>query len=148
MLPAGLFHPAGPRGEAPGQPGIFQLPVDWRRPSRGAVDPVAGFDISRHINWEKPDMKKSAFTVLGLSMAVSMLAMAPAMAEWPERPVTLIAPAGAGGGTDATARLLALGLEQHLGQPVNVVNQGQGGGVVGFTSITTADPDGYTLGVI
>lgn len=93
-------------------------------------------------------MKKSAFTVLGLSMAVSMLAMAPAMAEWPERPVTLIAPAGAGGGTDATARLLALGLEQHLGQPVNVVNQGQGGGVVGFTSITTADPDGYTLGVI
>ena len=85
----------------------------------------------------------------GVMLAVSLVALMPAMAqEWPDRPITLIAPAGAGGGTDATARLLALGLEQQLGQPVNVVNQGQGGGVVGFTSITTAEPDGYTLGVI
>jgi len=82
----------------------------------------------------------AAFAVLG--------AVGTASAEWPERPITLIAPAGAGGGTDATARLLAFELEERLGQPVNVVNQGQGGGVVGFTSITTAEPDGYTLGVI
>lgn len=82
--------------------------------------------------------------------AVSALVLMPgsAMAEWPERPVTIIVPAGAGGGTDATGRLLALGLEERFGQPFNVVNQGQGGGVVGFTSITTAVPDGYTLGVI
>ena len=82
--------------------------------------------------------------------AASVLALAPAgaQAEWPERPVTIIVPAGAGGGTDATGRLLALGLEEQFGQPFNVVNQGQGGGVVGFTSITTAEPDGYTLGVI
>lgn len=82
--------------------------------------------------------------------AATILALAPgaAMAQWPERPVTIIVPAGAGGGTDATGRLLALGLEERFGQPFNVVNQGQGGGVVGFTSITTAVPDGYTLGVI
>ncbi|WP_417579428.1 Bug family tripartite tricarboxylate transporter substrate binding protein [Pelagibacterium sp.] len=85
----------------------------------------------------------------GLVLATGLVATVPAVAqEWPERPITIIAPAGAGGGTDATARLLALGLEEQLGQPVNVVNQGQGGGVVGFTSITTAEPDGYTLGVI
>ena len=92
-------------------------------------------------------MKSAIFMATGL-LAVSLAAAGPALAQYPERPITLIAPAGAGGGTDATARLLALGLEQQLGQPVNVVNQGQGGGVVGFTSIVTAEPDGYTLGVI
>ena len=48
--------------------------------------------------------------------AVSVLALAPAgaQAEWPERPVTIIVPAGAGGGTDATGRLLALGLEEQF----------------------------------
>jgi tripartite-type tricarboxylate transporter receptor subunit TctC len=93
-------------------------------------------------------MKTTTFVGAGLLLAATALVAGPAMAQFPERPITLIAPAGAGGGTDATARLLALGLEQQLGQPVNVVNQGQGGGVVGFTSIVTADPDGYTLGVI
>ncbi len=89
-------------------------------------------------------------TLARLCMATAALvALAgPAAAEWPERPVSIIVPAGAGGGTDATGRLIAAGLEERFGQPFNVVNQGQGGGVVGFTSITTAVPDGYTLGVI
>lgn len=52
------------------------------------------------------------------------------------------------GGTDQTARMLAERLQDHFGQPFNVVNQGQGGGVVGISSIKNADPDGYTLGVI
>lgn len=86
--------------------------------------------------------------LLAATALVSLFAAAPAFAEWPERPITIIVPAGAGGGTDATARLLGVGLEPLLGQPVNIVNQGQGGGVVGFSSITTAEPDGYTLGVI
>ncbi len=86
---------------------------------------------------------------LALATAAAILTLAGAAeAAWPERPVSIIVPAGAGGGTDATARLLAQGLEERFGQPFNVVNQGQGGGVVGFTSITTAVPDGYTLGVI
>lgn len=92
-------------------------------------------------------MNKTLFAA-GIAVLSAMSAAAPAFAEWPERPITIIVPAGAGGGTDATARLLGVGLEPLLGQPVNIVNQGQGGGVVGFTSITTADPDGYTLGVI
>lgn len=81
-------------------------------------------------------------------IAAGLTAAAPAMAEWPERPLTIIVPAGAGGGSDATARLLGLGLEQELGQPVNIVNQGQGGGAVGFNTLTSAKADGYTLGVI
>lgn len=89
-------------------------------------------------------------TVLAVAVAAlaSVSMAAPTLAQWPERPITIIVPAGAGGGTDATARLLGVGLEPLLGQPVNIVNQGQGGGVVGFTSITTAVPDGYTLGVV
>ena len=71
-----------------------------------------------------------------------------AQAEWPERPVTIIVPAGAGGGTDATGRLLAAQLKEIFGQNFNVVNQGQGGGVVGITNIVQAEPDGYTIGVL
>ena len=95
-------------------------------------------------------LRLGAVPAVAVSAFAVAVAMAPgaALAEWPERPVTIIVPAGAGGGTDATGRLLALGLEERFGQPFNVVNQGQGGGVVGFTSITTAEPDGYTLGVI
>lgn len=70
----------------------------------------------------------------------------PALAEWPERPVTLIAVAGAGGGSDFTMRLLARELEEATGQPFTVVNQAQGGGVVGYTNYSNAAPDGYTLG--
>lgn len=91
---------------------------------------------------------KTLLSIALIAASATISTTIPAFAEWPERPITIIVPAGAGGGTDATARLLGVGLEPLLGQPVNIVNQGQGGGVVGFTSITTALPDGYTLGVI
>jgi tripartite-type tricarboxylate transporter receptor subunit TctC len=67
---------------------------------------------------------------------------------YPTRPITLICPWGAGGGTDATARIIAQVLEQKLGQPVNVVNRTGGNGVVGHAAISSATPDGYTLGLI
>jgi tripartite-type tricarboxylate transporter receptor subunit TctC len=77
----------------------------------------------------------------------TLLWAAPASA-WPERPVQIIVPAGAGGGTDATARLLAKQLQDELKQPFNIVNNGQGGGIVGHTQIAQARPDGYTLGIV
>lgn len=79
------------------------------------------------------------------------LACAPAAAwaqDFPSRPLTIIVPAGAGGGGDTTTRMLARGLEGELGQPITIVNQGQGGGVVGLTSIRNAEPDGYTVGLL
>jgi tripartite-type tricarboxylate transporter receptor subunit TctC len=76
------------------------------------------------------------------------LVTGPAYAAWPERPITLIVPWGAGGGTDATGRMIGALLEKELGQPVNVVNRTGGSGVVGHSAIATAAPDGYTLGVI
>ena len=79
--------------------------------------------------------------------AVSLLG-APARAAFPERPITLIVPWAAGGGTDAIARQVAMMLERDFKQPVNVVNRTGGSGVVGHTAIATAAPDGYTFGLI
>ena len=70
-----------------------------------------------------------------------------AQAAWPERPITLIVPWGAGGGTDATARIIGSLLEKELKQPVNVVNRTGGSGVVGHQAIASAAPDGYTIGM-
>ncbi|NNM74905.1 tripartite tricarboxylate transporter substrate binding protein [Enterovirga aerilata] len=71
-----------------------------------------------------------------------------AQGAYPSRPITLICPWGAGGGTDACARIVAQGLEKELGQPVNVVNRTGGSGVVGHAAIAAAPPDGYTLGIL
>lgn len=69
-----------------------------------------------------------------------------ALAEYPERPITMIVPWSAGGGTDAIARMLASGLEEELGVPVSVVNRSGGAGVVGHNAMITAPADGYTIG--
>ena len=63
--------------------------------------------------------------------ALALSASASTFAQYPNRPITIIVPWGAGGGTDATARILASLLEQDLKQPVNVVNRTGGTGVVG-----------------
>src|SRR5438552_19183843 len=81
-----------------------------------------------------------------LALALTCFA-APSFAAYPERPVTLIVPWGAGGGTDATARIIGSLLEKELGQPVNVVNRTGGSGVVGHQAIASSPPDGYTIGM-
>jgi len=88
-------------------------------------------------------------TLLGSLVALALSAVAGvAHAAWPDRPVTLIVPWGAGGGTDATARIIAALLEKDLGQPINVVNRTGGSGVVGHQAISAAPADGYTIGLI
>ena len=92
----------------------------------------------------KRRMALGALVAAGLALG----AVDAAQAAYPERPITLICPWGAGGGTDATARIVASLLEKELGTPVNVVNRTGGSGVVGHSAIATAAPDGYTLGII
>ena len=88
----------------------------------------------------------------GLAAIVALLGITSfgtvAQAAYPERPITLIVPWGAGGGTDAVARILGTLMEKDLGQPVNVVNRTGGSGVVGHQAISAAPPDGYTIGMI
>src|SRR5678815_1403653 len=80
--------------------------------------------------------------------ALLVAAATTAQAQYPQRPVQLIVPWGAGGGTDATARIIATLLEKELKQPFNVVNRTGGSGVVGHDAIAKATPDGYTIGLI
>jgi tripartite-type tricarboxylate transporter receptor subunit TctC len=84
-----------------------------------------------------------------LAAPAALLAV-PALAQprWPVRPVTLLCPWAAGGGTDQVLRILAALLEKELGQPFNVVNRTGGSGVVGHAAIAQANPDGYTLGLL
>lgn len=81
------------------------------------------------------------------AIVIGAVGMSGAAQAYPDRPLTLIVPWGAGGGTDATARIVASLLEGELGQPVNVVNRTGGSGVVGHAAIADAEPDGYTIGM-
>ena len=65
--------------------------------------------------------------------------------EYPDRPITLICPWAAGGGTDRVSRQTAAFLERELGEPVNVVNATGGAGVAGHSRGLHAKPDGYTI---
>src|SRR5438034_3313706 len=84
----------------------------------------------------------------GLVAAALALVVTSSQAAYPERPIQLIVPWAAGGGTDATARIIGTLLEKELGQPVTVVNRTGGSGVVGHSAIASAAPDGYTIGLI
>lgn len=93
-------------------------------------------------------MKRREF--LAASAAIGAVA-ASGRSAWakgyPERPIQMIVPWAAGGGTDAVGRILASVLQKDLGVPVNVVNRTGGSGVVGHDVIARAKPDGYTIGI-
>ena len=79
-------------------------------------------------------------------LALGLAAMASAQtANYPNRPVTLIVPAGAGGGTDVVARVLADERGKRLGQAVVVDNKTGASGMLGTQAVARAAPDGHTL---
>lgn len=84
-------------------------------------------------------------TLLAMAAVVATTGMA--AAQYPDKPITMIVPWAAGGGTDAIARTLANGLHEKLGVPVTVVNRPGGAGVVGHNAMIEAPKDGYTIGL-
>ena len=66
-------------------------------------------------------------------------------ADYPDRPIRLLVPYAAGGGTDAIARVIAQGMTEQLGQQLVVDNNGTAGGNVATAQAAKSDPDGYTL---
>lgn len=82
------------------------------------------------------------------SIAIAFgLMSGPVFAEFPEKPITVLVGFGAGGATDALARLIAKEAEATLGQPIVIANVPGGGGVVAATKLMNAQPDGYTIGM-
>ena len=84
------------------------------------------------------------------ALGVLCLASAQSQAEdWkPTRPIKMICPFPAGGGTDQIARIVALQLSNRLGQQVYVENRGGANGGLGAQEVMRAEPDGYTIGAI
>ncbi|MDD9720859.1 tripartite tricarboxylate transporter substrate binding protein [Sulfitobacter sp. PR48] len=82
---------------------------------------------------------------IAAALGISVLATSGVAGEWPERPVTLIVPYGAGGATDRIARLAADRLSTEYGQPVIVENKPGAGGSLGTMLAANAENDGYTL---
>lgn len=87
--------------------------------------------------------------VLSAILAAGLLASAqsvPVLAEnFPAKPIEIVVPYPAGGGTDLLARMVAEKLHGSMGQPVVVINKPGAGGQIGFEYVASAKPDGYTL---
>jgi tripartite-type tricarboxylate transporter receptor subunit TctC len=87
-----------------------------------------------------------AGTAAGLSALWPGLARPNTAKPWPQRPIHLIVPWPAGGGTDLTLRALADEAATRLGQPVVVVNRPGAAGTLVAPLLKAAAPDGYTIG--
>ncbi|MGJ7543016.1 tripartite tricarboxylate transporter substrate binding protein [Variovorax sp. LT1R16] len=87
-----------------------------------------------------------------IQTATAALASAalPALAQsaWPSRPIKIIVPYTAGGFTDQMARLLQVGLQKQLGQPIVIENRAGANSIIGVDQVAKSAPDGYTFGVV
>lgn len=84
---------------------------------------------------------------LGLCFATLALAAGPAFAAWPEKPIELVVGFAAGGGTDITARTLAVHLGKQLDTQVVVSNKLGASGELGLAYVAKAAPDGHVIGM-
>ena len=93
-------------------------------------------------------MSHSEIRVAIFAAAAMAVSAAPAVAGYPERPITMIVAYSPGGGTDVLARSFAPFIEKYLGNgaSITVINKPGAGGEVGFTATAQAKPDGYTIG--
>ncbi|KAF0105335.1 MAG: hypothetical protein FD144_679 [Rhodospirillaceae bacterium] len=84
-----------------------------------------------------------------LATTVSVMLAAPVMAQtYPNKPIRLIVPFGAGSGSDILARILAEPLGQALGQPIIIENKPGNNTTLGTELVVSSPPDGYTIGLL
>lgn len=65
--------------------------------------------------------------------------------SFPSRPITIVVPFGAGGGSDVMTRVVAARMAEQMGQAIVVDNKPGGSGIIGTSAVVSAKPDGYTL---
>jgi len=85
--------------------------------------------------------------LLGVTVAAiaAILAAPVSAADYPDKPIKLVVASGAGGSTDTAARIMAINIQEHIGQPIIVVNKKGGSGGIGINFALKAKPDGYLL---
>ena len=88
---------------------------------------------------------RSRFLVLCAALAALPAAQAWAQAGYPSKPVRVIVPSSAGGGTDIVARIIQPKLSERLGQPVVIENRPGAGTMIGIEIASKSAPDGYTI---
>src|SRR6185437_5537999 len=86
-----------------------------------------------------------ALAIASIALVGLLGAAAPAAAQYPDRPVTLIVPYAPGGATDISARLMARYLTKSLGQSIIVENKAGAGTIIGAQYVAHSPHDGYTL---
>src|SRR3712207_3754559 len=89
---------------------------------------------------------KRTFLLSAVALALTALG-AQAQGNYPQRPITLVVPFAAGGPTDVIARIVGDHMSRTLGQQIVVENVAGAGGTTGMTRVSTATPDGYTIGM-
>ena len=87
---------------------------------------------------------RRASALLLLSFATAGLS-APALADYPDRPIRLLLPFPAGGAVDIIARVMTAKMSEDLGKPFVIENKSGAGGVIATDAVAKAAPDGYTL---
>ncbi len=92
-----------------------------------------------------PQRRRALQAAAGAALLPAIWPMARAQSAWPTRPVTVVVPFPAGGGTDAFARPLSALLTRGLGRQVIIDNRGGAGGTLGAGIAAKAAPDGYTF---
>lgn len=99
----------------------------------------------------KPNLLKSKIflcLVLTFFFAEWVYSQEAEIGKYPSKPITFINPVTAGGATDLALRLICKEAEKSLGQPIVVVNQTGGMGLVGMNDLAKSKPDGYTIGFL
>jgi len=87
-----------------------------------------------------------ALAMAGMNLCLfSSEAEAAARVDYPTKPVSMVVPFQAGGGTDVVGRMIAQAIEPFLGNKVIVVNKPGGAGIAGIQEVVFAKPDGYTI---
>lgn len=91
-------------------------------------------------------MKILGKSLITLTAALAVtLSAGSALAEYPDKPINVIVPYGAGGDSDLSTRVWADAMEKIMGSPVVVINKTGAGGVIGTAFVANAAKDGYTL---
>jgi tripartite-type tricarboxylate transporter receptor subunit TctC len=113
-------------------------PPQWKDQAQAIAE-------SNDDNRERVTVRKIPRRVVA-ALAVLLIATAVAAAQsWPQKPIRMIVPYPAGGGTDFIGRLAAKELTERLGQEVFVENRAGANGAIGLQALMQSDPDGYTI---